>query len=131
MASTAEDHFSDNPTEPSSLTEALSSSHSREWKAAEYQSLVENGTWELVELPAGRTSIKCKWVFKTKRGSDGSVDRYKERLVAKGYAQQYDVDYDETYSPVVRFSSIRALLAFTVDNDLLVHQMDAVSAFLN
>ena len=134
MAILAEDEVIDTSLEPSSLTEALSSIHAREWKAAadaEYQSLVENGTWELVELPVGRTPIKCKWVFKIKRGSDGSVDRFKGRLVAKGYAQQYGVDYDETYSPVVRFSSVRVLLAFAMDNDLLVHQMDVVSAFLN
>ncbi len=75
MASTAEGHFSDNPpTEPSSLTEALSSSHAREWNAAadlEYKSLVKNGTWELVKLPVDNKPIQCKWVFKTKRGSDG------------------------------------------------------------
>ena len=108
--------------------------HSREWKAAtdsEYQSLIENDTWELVELPADRTAIGCKWVFKTKCGSDSTVDRYKGQLVAKGYAQRFGVDYDETFSPVVRFSSIRAPLAFAVENDMLVHQMDVVTAFLN
>ncbi len=67
----------------------MSSSHAREWKAAadlEYKSPVENGTWELVKLPVDCKPIKCNWVFKTKRGSDGSVDRFKGRLVAKGYA---------------------------------------------
>ena len=125
----------DHAIEPKTLNEAFASVHSREWKAAadsEYQSLIENDTWEIVvELPADRTAIGCKWVFKTKCGSDGTVDRYKGRLVAKGYAQRFGVDYDETFSPVVRFSSIRALLAFAVENDMLVHQTDVVTAFLN
>ena len=125
----------DNHTEePNTLEEALASQHSREWKEAadsEYQSLIDNDTWDLVELPANRTAIGCKWVFKAKTGSDGAVNRYKGRLVAKGYAQKYGVDYDETFSPVVRFSSIRALLAFAVQNDIIIHQMDVVTAFLN
>lgn len=96
-------------SEPSTLEEALASDNAIEWKAAadaEYQSLIDNGTWELVELPPDRKAIGCKWVFKAKRGSNGTVERYKGRLVAKGYAQKYGVDYDETFSPVVRFSSI-------------------------
>ena len=132
---TAEDQLNDeNPTEPGSLKEALSGNYAKEWKAAadaEYQSLMENNTWEVVELPADRTAIKCKWVFKKKFKANGSIDCYKGRLVAKGYAQQYGVDYDETYSPVVRFASIRALLAFAIDNDMMIHQMDVVTAFLN
>ncbi len=70
-------------------------------------------------------------MFKVKHQSDGRVERYKCRLVAKGYSQKYGVDYDETFSPVVRFSSIRTLLSFAVQNNLHVHQMDVVTAFLN
>ena len=85
----------DNHTEePNTLEEALASQHSREWKEAadsEYQSLVDNDTWDLVELPANRTAIGCKWVFKAKTGSDDAVNRYKGRLVAKGYIQKYGV----------------------------------------
>ena len=92
---------------------------------------MENETWDLVELPSGRTSIGSKWVFKVKYKSDGTVERFKAQLVAKGYAQQPGVDYDETFSPVVKFRSIRALLALAVQHDLLLHQMDVVTAFLN
>ena len=121
-------------TEPTSRDEALTSNHAKEWKEAgdsEYRSLIENETWELVELPSGRKPIGCKWVFKVKHGSDGRVERFKGRLVAKGYAQKYGIDYDETFSPVVRFSSIRALLAFAVETIMLIHQMDVETAFLN
>jgi hypothetical protein len=72
----------------------------------------------------GRKPIGCKWVFKAKRDKDGKVERFKARLVAKGYAQKYRIDFDKTFSPVVRFSSIRPPLAFSVQNHMLVHQMD-------
>ena len=119
--------------EPQTIDEALKSDQAKERKAAadsEYESLIANDTWELVELPSGRKPIGCKWVFKVKHTSDGKVERFKGRLVAKGYAQKHGIDYEETFSPVVRFSSIRSLLAFAVQNDMLIHQMDVVSAFL-
>ncbi len=107
---------------PNNLKEALESDLTKEWQAAadsEYLSLVENNTWDLVTLPPNKTAIGCKWIFKMKYGDDGSVARYKGRLVAKGYSQKYGVDYEETFAPVVRFSSIRALLAFAVQNDII------------
>ncbi len=120
--------------EPQTMEEVLSSDQAKEWKEAsdsEYESLMENETWELVELPSGRKPIGCKWVFKVKHGNDGKVERFKGRLVAKGYDQKHGIDYDETFSPVVRFSSIRALAALAVQNDMLLHQMDVVTTFLN
>ena len=95
--------------EPNTIEEALASEYSKEWKEAadsEYKSLMENDTWELVELPENREAIGCKWVFKVKHTGDGKVERFKGRLVAKGYAQKHGIDYDETFSPVVRFASI-------------------------
>ena len=73
----------------------------------------------------------CRWVYKKKIGSDGSIERYKARLVAKGYSQQYGQDYDETFSPVVRFESLRTLLALAVQDGLCVQQLDITTAFLN
>ena len=82
------------------MQEAMTSGHAREWKAAvdsEYNSLIENKTWKLVELPPGRKAIGCKWVFKVKPRMHGTVERFKARIVAKGYAQKYGIDYDETF----------------------------------
>ena len=120
--------------EPSTIQEAKSGDHAAEWKVAtdaEYNSLIETKTWKLVELPPCRKAIGCKWVFKLKHDVDGKVERFKARLVAKGYAQKYGIDYDEFFSTVVRFSSIRFLLAFAVQHDFLIHQMDVETAFLN
>ena len=120
--------------EPRTIEEARSGDDTDKWRAAadsEYSSLLENQTWDLVELPHDREAIPCKWVFKMKYKEDGSIERYKARLVAKGYAQQHGVDYDETFSPVVRFSSIRVLLSFALQQNMHVHQMDVVTAFLH
>ena len=117
--------------EPKGIEEALKD---QEWKEAadsEYQSLMENETWKLVKLPTGRKPVGCKWIFKTKRTSEGKVERYKARLVAKGYTQKPGEDYDETFSPVVRYLSTRTLLAFAIQNLMIIHQMDVVTAFLN
>jgi len=115
--------------------EALQSRLSKHWQEAadpEFLSLIDNGTWELVELPEGRKPVGCKWVFRTKFRSDGTVERYKVRLVAKGYTQKYGEDYDETFAPVVRYSSVRTLLlAFAVQEGMVVYQMDVVTTFLN
>ena len=113
------------------MKEALDSDVSAEWKNAadsEYLSLLENNTWELVPLPSGRQAIGSRWVFKVKHTSDGTVKRFKARFVAKGYAQKPGIDYSETFSPVVKFQSIRVLLA---QHSLVLHQMDVVTAFLN
>ena len=91
---------------------------------------MENDTWELVELPSGRKPVGCKWIFKTKHGNNGK-EHYKAQLVAKGYTQKHGEDYNETFSPVFRYSSVQALLAFAVQNGMMIHQMDIVTAFLN
>ena len=120
--------------EPDTITEALHSPEANEWRQAadsEYNSLMKMQTWSLQKLPANKKAIGCRWVFRVKYGSDGLPVRFKARLVAKGFNQQYGVDFDETFSPVIRLSSIRALIAFSVQYGLLIHQMDVVTAFLN
>ena len=73
----------------------------------------------------------CKWVFKVKCNGKGKIERFKSRLVTKGCSQRHGIDFEETFAPVVRFSSIRSLLAFAVQEDMIVDQMDVVTAFLN
>ena len=120
--------------EPATVSEALHGPHSEQWREAmqeEIDSLQEHDVYELTELPRGRKAVGCKWVFKIKHKADGSVERYKARLVAQGYSQRYGIDYDETFSPVVRFESIRTVVALSVQRGLKLHQIDVTSAFLN
>jgi hypothetical protein len=92
--------------EPQTVKEALNCSEKEQWEAAmqkEMDSIYTNGVWDLVELPANRTPVGNKWVFKKKTKADGSIERYKARLVAQGFSQKQGLDYDETFSPVIRF----------------------------
>jgi hypothetical protein len=94
----------------------------------EYNSLLENQTWDLVPLPSGRKSVRCRWVYREKSAMDGQINRYKSRLVSKGF--QHGIDYDETFSPVAKMDSIRLALAIVVEKGWEVHQMDMKNAFL-
>jgi hypothetical protein len=85
----------------------------------------------LVSLPPGHKAIGLKWVFKLKRYEKGEVIKHKERLVAKGYIQKQDVDFDEVFAPVARMESIRMLLTMKVQEKWLVDHMDVKLAFLN
>jgi len=115
--------------DPASYAEAMRSNDARDWTEAcqyEMDALSKNKTWELVDLPPNRKAVKSKWVFKLK--ADG---RYRARLVAKGFTQIPGIDYDQTFSPVARFESLRLLLALAALEDWEIHQMDVKSAFLN
>lgn len=119
---------------PTTLEEALSGSEAQHWHEAvqdEYNSFIKNKCWTLVDSPAGHKPVKCKWVFSKKRGLNGELLKYKARLVAKGYTQKYGVDYHETFSPVVRYSTIRILLALAAQYDMIVEHLDVKTAFLN
>ena len=121
-------------TAPSSVREAMSGPNKEQWHSAmerEMESLLENEVWDLVKLPKGRKTIGSMWVFKEKMGADGSIERHKARLVAQGFSQQHGLDYDETFSPVVRTESVRTVIALAARNNLLLHQMDVTTAFLN
>ncbi|KAK5825993.1 hypothetical protein PVK06_020890 [Gossypium arboreum] len=105
-----------------------------EWKEAileEMCALEKTGTWETMELPVGKKIVGCKWVFTTKFKPDGSLDRYKARLVAEGYTQTYGIDYLETFAPVAKLNSVRVLLSIAVNLDWSLQQLDMKNAFLN
>ena len=90
-----------------------------------------NHTWELLDLPPSAKPFGCKWIFKRKLKQDGSIEKYKARLVAKGFKQMNDVDYFDTFSPMIRITSIRVLIALASIHNLVIHQMDVKTAFLN
>jgi len=90
-----------------------------------------NKVWELVDLPPDHKSMGNKWVFKIKQWADGSIDKFKVRLVAKDFTQIEGIDYEETFSTIVRFASIRLLVALVAHLDLELFQMDVKNAFIN
>ena len=97
----------------------------------EFDALSKNHTWDLVTLPPGKSVIICKWIYKIKTHSDGSIERYKTRLVTKGFTQEYGIDYEETFAPVTYISFVRALLAVATASKWELFQMDVKNAFLN
>lgn len=104
------------------------------WELAiknELASLYENKTWTFVSKPVNTNIVSCKWVFTLKIDEHGNPTRYKARLVARGFTQKYHIDYEEIYAPVARITTFRFLLAFANQFDLLIHQMDVKTAFLN
>ena len=123
------------PYEPSTYRDAVTCTESAQWLAAmgdEMESLQKNKTWDLVQQPRGRKIITCKWVFKKKEGmSPAEGIKYKARVVAKGFHQREEVDYNEIFSPVVRHTSIRVLLAMVAHQNLELEQLDVKTAFLH
>ncbi|KAJ9547314.1 hypothetical protein OSB04_019857 [Centaurea solstitialis] len=104
------------------------------WKEAiddELSSILENNTWVLSDLPPGSKPLGCKWIFKKKMKVDGTIDKFKARLVIQGFRQKPGIDYFDTYAPVARISTIRLLIALAAIHNLVVHQMDVKTAFLN
>ncbi|KAJ9679813.1 hypothetical protein PVL29_021660 [Vitis rotundifolia] len=121
-------------SDPVTYQEAIHCPQFTSWKEAmddEMNSMYMNGVWDLVELPQGCKPVGCKWVFKTKRDSSGRIERYKARLVVKGYSQREGIDFKETFSPVSTKDSFRVIMAIVAHFDLELHQMDVKTAFLN
>ena len=104
------------------------------WKRAmkaELEALDRNKTWSLVVLPLGKKVVGCRWVYRTKFRADGSIERYKARLVAKGFTQTEGVDFFETFSPVVKLTTVWFLLSIAISSGWFLHQLDVDNAFLN
>jgi hypothetical protein len=110
--------------EPATVEEALGDPKWVTTMDSEYKALIHNKTWYLVHPPKGKNIIDCRWVYKVKRKSDGTIDRYKARLVAKGYKQRYGIDYEDTFSPVVKAATIRLVLSIAVSRGWSLRQLD-------
>ncbi|CAI7844378.1 unnamed protein product [Closterium sp. NIES-54] len=120
--------------EPKTLAEALSGPDAEKWKQSvkeEYDSLLENKTWELCELPPGKKAISSKLIFRHKYGPDGELTRYKSRLVAKGFQQTKGKDFDEIFAPVGKGTTLRVMLGMAANRGWKIKQMDITTAFLN
>ena len=92
---------------------------------------MRNDTWDLVSLPKGRKLVQCKWIYQTKFASDGSLDKNKAHLVAKGFSQVPSIDYTKTFTPVEKMNSIRLTLSIVATQRWVVHHMGVKSTFLN
>lgn len=126
--------FVGNESFPETFKEAIQRDDSVEWQKAmanEMKSLADNKVWKLCELPPNRKALPCKWVYRIKRNPDGTIDKYKARLVVKGFRQRKGIDYEQTFSPVARMATIRALLSVSAKENLYLTQFDVSTAFLN
>ncbi|GJY48599.1 zinc finger, CCHC-type containing protein [Tanacetum coccineum] len=120
--------------DPKTFDEAMKSQDVAFWKEAindEMDSIMGNNTWVLTDLPPGCRPLGCKWIFKRKLKVDGTVEKFKARLVIQGFKQKSGIDYFDTYAPVARISTIRLLIAMASIHSLIIHQMDVKTTFLN
>ncbi len=118
---------------PYTYQDAIASPDSDKWREAmelEMKALKDNETFELTTLPEGRKAVGSRWVYDLKFNPNNET-RYKARFVAKGYSQEAGIDYHETFSPTTRITSVRTLMQLAVQHDLVVHQMDVKTAYLN
>ncbi|CAI7767049.1 unnamed protein product [Closterium sp. NIES-53] len=121
-------------SELKTLAKALSGPDAEKWKQSvkeEYDSWLENETWELCELPPGKKAISSKLIFKHKYGPDGELTRYKSRLVAKGFQQTKGMDFDEIFAPVGKGTTLRVMLGTAANRRWRIKQMDITTAILN
>eukprot|EP01018_Ginkgo_biloba_P024020 Gb_18985 [translate_table: standard] len=120
-----------NAYEPDSFEEACKNQIWIDAMQVEYNALLKNQTWQLVDLPQGKQGINSKWVYKTKFNADGTIDKHKARLVAKSFAQIEGIDYEEIFAPTAKMITIRILLSVAAQFGWKIHQMDVKTTFLN
>jgi len=119
--------------EPECYEEAVQVETKKKWEQAmkeEMDSLAHNQIWDLVKLPASKTTLQNKWVYKLKE-EDGGRKRYKSRLVVKGFAQKKGIDFDEIFSLLMKMTSIRTILSLVAAEDLHLEQLDVKTTFLH
>ena len=117
--------------EPSNFEEVAQHDVWQEAMVEEYDSIMKNQVWEVVLRPEGKKVLGSGWIYKVKHAVDESVEKYKARFVAKGFSQKEGIDYEETFVPVAKYSSIRTIMSLAIEMGWRVHQMDVKTAFLN
>eukprot|EP00253_Pinus_taeda_P032492 PITA_32492 len=118
-------------TEPSSFEEVVQQPIWVDSMVEEHDSIVQNNVWDVVPRPVNKSVVSSSWLYKVKQAANGSVEKHKARFVARGFSQVKEIDYDETFAPVARYSSIRSMLALSAQMGCKIHQMDVKNAFLN
>jgi histone deacetylase 1/2 len=116
---------------PRFVRDALANPNWRSAMQVEYDALIANDTWSLVPRPPRVNVVTEKWIYRHKLLADGSLDRYKARWVLQGFTQRPGVDYDETFSPVVKPATIRVVLSLALSQNWPIHQLDVKNAFLH
>jgi Reverse transcriptase (RNA-dependent DNA polymerase) len=117
--------------EPTCYSQAVKHEHWRQDMAQKLDALAKNNTWQLVSPPPRAHVVGCKWIFKIKRNADGTIYLYKARLVAKGYKQEQGLNYFDTYSSVIKLTTIRVILTISLSKDRSLRQLDINNAFLH
>jgi hypothetical protein len=117
--------------EPENFEESMKEESWRKAMEDEIEVIKKNRTWKLVDRPQDKEIIGVKWIYKVKYNVNGSVQRNKARLVAKGYSQQLRVNFHETFAPVVRLDTVRAIISLAAQKGWLLYQLDVKSTFLN
>jgi hypothetical protein len=117
--------------EPSSFQEAVQDPTWVDAMVEEYDSIVKKSAWEIVPIPIDKSTVGLRWIYKVKKVIDGSVEKYKATFLARGFSQIRGIDYDESFVPVARYSSIRSILALSTQMGCRIHELDVKTAFLN
>jgi hypothetical protein len=118
-------------SEPSSFQEAADQQVWWDAMVEEYTSIMKNDVWDIVPRPEGKSVVSSRWLYKIKHVADGSIEKFKARFVARGFSQREGVDYEETFAPVARYTSIRAVMSLVSFMGWRIHQMDVKTTFLN
>jgi hypothetical protein len=118
-------------SEPETFAQAVDQQVWRDAMLEGYDSIMRNDVWEEVPRPVGKSVVTSRWLYKTKYVADGSIEKHKARFVVQGFSQVEGVDYDETFAPVARYTSIRSIIAIAAKMGWRIHQMDVKTAFLN
>ena len=118
-------------SEPTTFEEANKLQVWKEAMQEEYNSIIKNNIWEVVSKPAGKSIVSSKWIFKLKHAADGNIEKYKAIFVSRGFSQKEGIDYDETFAPVARYTSICTIISLVSIFGWKMYQMDVKIAFLN